>query len=158
MVRMTMPKYLIAVVFSMAGIAAAEEFSIQVAGPLAAQTYQMKSSAFVFRALGCNAPAKLEVTASAEGLVQGQRRSLPLKVSPAQTAGVFGIFRQWADEGVWIVNLAGRCAAKSATALVATDAKGFIRDSSIFLPRAATEADIEASLKALRKKSESAND
>ena len=72
--------------------AVAEEFSIQVAGPVAAQTYQMKSSAFVFRALGCEAPAKLEVTATAEGLVQGQRRSMPLRVSPAQTAGVFGSF------------------------------------------------------------------
>ena len=56
------------------------------------------------------------------------------------------------------MNLAGRCGAKAATVLVATDAKGFIRESSTSLARPATESDIEMSLKAPRKKTASAND
>jgi hypothetical protein len=143
---------------SVAGIAGATEFSIQIAGPVAAQTYKMKSSAFVFRALGCDAPAMPEVTATAEGLVAGQRRSMPLKVSPAQTPGVFGIFRQWPEEGVWIVSLAGSCSSKSASVLVATDGKGFVRESSVFFARPATESDIEAALKTARKKPDASND
>ena len=147
-----------AVFCSGAGSLGAEDFSIQVASPVAAQSYRMKSSAFVFRTLGCEAPAKPEVAATAEGLVLGQRRSVALKVQEAQTPGVFGIFRQWPDEGVWIVNLSGRCGPKSATVLVATDGTSLIRESSVFLPRPATESDIEAALKAPRKKSGSAND
>jgi hypothetical protein len=149
---------ILALFYLQAGLLAAEGFSIQIASPVAAQTYRMKSSAFVFRALGCEAPAKPEVTATAEGMVLGQRRSVPLKVQEAQTPGVFGIFRQWPDEGVWIVNLAGRCGPKSTSVLVATNGTGFIRESSIFLPRPATESDIEGALKAPRKKSETAND
>jgi hypothetical protein len=136
----------------------AEDFSIQIASPVAAQTYNMKSSAFVFRTIGCQAPGKPEVAASAEGIVFGQRRSIPIKVQAAQTPGVFGIFRQWPDEGVWIVNLSGSCGVRSASVLVSTDAKGFIRHSSIFLPRHAAESDIQAALKAPRKKADSAND
>jgi hypothetical protein len=148
----------VALVCLQAGLLAAEGFSIQIASPVAAQTYRMKSSAFVFRTLGCGAPAKPEVTAVAEGLVLGQRRSVPLKVQEAQTPGVFGIFRQWPDEGVWIVNLAGSCGQKSASVLVATDGTGLIRESSVFLARPATELDIESALKTPRKKSGSAND
>lgn len=125
----------------------AEEFAIQIAGPIAAQSYQMKRSAFVFRTTGCAAPAKPEVTAAAEGRVAGNRRSLSLKVAPASTPGVYGIFREWPEEGVWIVNITARCAAKTAAALVATDGRTFIRESSTFLPRPSTEADIATALK-----------
>jgi len=124
----------------------AADFAIQVASPVAAQSYQMKRSSFVFRTTGCAAP-KPEVTATAEGRVLRKRHSLPLKVVPASTSGVYGIFRQWPEEGLWIVNITARCASATAGALVATDGKSFIRESSTFLKRAAAEADIEAALK-----------
>src|SRR5262245_36550221 len=125
-----------------AGAAAGEEFSIQIASPVAAQSYQMKQSAFVFRTVGCATDIKPEVSATAEGRIDGQRCSMPLKVSSARTPGVFGIFREWPEKGVWIVNIKGRCGSASATALVATDAKGLVRESSTVLQRVATETDI----------------
>jgi hypothetical protein len=127
--------------------ATAEEFAIQIANPVAAQSYQMKRSAFVFRTSGCVAPAKPEVTAVAEGRVLGNRRSLPLKVVPASTPGVYGVFREWPEEGVWIVNLTARCSSATAGVLVATDGKTFIREASVFLSHKATEPEIEAALK-----------
>ena len=130
----------------------AQEFSIQIASPVAAQSYQMKRSAFVFRAVGCAAPTKPEVSAKAEGLIDGQRRSIRLKIMPAPAPAVFGIFREWPNEGVWIVNITGRCSSASASALVATDNNGFIRDSSAFFPRAATPTEIETSLNRLSRK------
>jgi hypothetical protein len=139
-------------VFLSAPAISAEEFSIQIASPVAAQSYQMKRSAFVFRAVGCPAPTKPEVSATAEGRIDGQRRSVPLKVLPAPTPAVFGIFRDWPNEGVWIVNITGHCASTTASALVATDAKGFIRESSVIFPRAATPAEIDAALSQLSRK------
>jgi hypothetical protein len=83
----------------------------------------MKRSAFVFRTTGCAAPAKPEVTVVTEGQVSGARRSVPLKVVPASTPGVFGVFRQWPEEGVWIVNLTARCESTTIGSLVATDGR-----------------------------------
>lgn len=129
---------------------AAQDFSIQIASPVAAQSHQMKRSAFVFRTVGC-ADAKPEVSATAEGRVEGQRRSVPLKVVPAPTANVFAISREWPNQGVWIVNIKARCASRAAGALVATDAKGIVRESSTILDHTATEAEIEASLNSGKK-------
>jgi len=127
-------------------IASAEDFTIQFASPVAAQNYQMKQSAFVFRTLGCTTDAKPEVSATAEGLVNGQRRSMGLKVAPSPTPNVFGVFREWPNEGAWVVSIKARCAGKSAGAIVATDQKGFVREASRVLDHSATPAEIEASL------------
>ncbi|HYI93329.1 MAG TPA: hypothetical protein VEX68_07280 [Bryobacteraceae bacterium] len=125
----------------------AGEFTIQLANSVAAQNYQMKRSAFVFRTDGCVAPDKPDVMAKAEGKVSGNRRSLPLKVVASPTPGVYGVFREWPEEGVWIVNLTARCGQAIAGALVATDGKVFIRESSTILKHAATEPEIETALK-----------
>jgi hypothetical protein len=124
----------------------AENLRIQIASPVAAQMYQMKRSAFVFRTSGCPSEAKPEFSATAEGKVDGQRRSVALKVATASAPNVFGIFREWPAQGVWVVNLKARCASDRAGALVATDAAGLVRESSSILDHHATEAEIEAAL------------
>jgi hypothetical protein len=129
----------------------AADFSIQFASPVAAQSYRMKQSAFVFRTLGCLEEAKLDVSATAEGLVNGQRRSMALKVAPAPTPAVYGIFREWPNEGLWVVNITARCGAQSAGAIVTTNDKGFVRETSKTLDHAASRDEIETTLKAGKK-------
>ena len=41
------------------------------------------------------------VSGSAEGLVKGERRSIPLRFSRTSRQGVFAVSRQWPNEGVW---------------------------------------------------------
>src|SRR5687767_10440927 len=70
--------------------ARAGEFTIQIANSVAAQSYQMKKSAFVFRTDGCVAPDKPEVVAkprdkSEEPDDHYRSRSQPLPL-PAFTA------------------------------------------------------------------------
>ena len=48
-----------------------------------------------------------------------------------------------------MVSLRGTCAGESAGAIIPMGPKGFIRESSKFFPRPATDAEIDASLKAL---------
>jgi hypothetical protein len=144
--------FALAVILAVARAVRAEDFAIQIASPVAAQNYQMKRSTFVFRTTGCAAAVPPEVMATAEGRVTGQRRSLPLKVVVAPATGVYGVFREWPEEGVWIVNVTARCASTIAGALVATDGKSFIRESSVFLTHKATEAEIEAALKGTPRK------
>jgi hypothetical protein len=81
--------------------------------------------------------------------VQGARRSLALKFAAMPQAGVYAVYQNWSAEGEWVVNLKGTCSNARAGAIVPIGPRGFIRESSKFFPRPATDAEIEMSLKAL---------
>jgi hypothetical protein len=135
--------------FVLAALAFAEGFTFTIGSPVASQDYVFKSAAFVFRTEGCAEPAKAQIGGTAEGIVKGTRRSIALKVTPASKPGVYGIYQNWPAEGEWVVSLRGTCGGESAGALIPLGPKGFIRESSKFFPRPATDAEIDASLKAL---------
>jgi len=61
-------------------LALADGFTFTIGSPVASQDFQAKSAAFVFRTESCADPAKSQIDATAEGLVKGARRSVPLKV------------------------------------------------------------------------------
>lgn len=131
-------------------VACAEEFSLTIGGAVASQDFAMKSAAFAIRANGCADPDKPAVTASAEGLVNGERKSIVLRVTTsAKNANVYAIPESWPPAGNWVVNLKGTCGKANAGAIVPIGPKGFLRESAKFFPRAATDAEVEASLKAL---------
>ena len=127
----------------------AEGFTFTIGNPVASQDFQMKSAAFVFRTEGCAEPAKAQIAATAEGLVKGARKSVSLRVVTGAKPAVYAVFPEWPQEGQWVVNLKGTCASATAGAVVPIGPKGFIRDSSKFFPRPATDAEVETSLKAL---------
>jgi hypothetical protein len=127
----------------------AEGFTFTIGSPVASQDFQAKGATFVFRTEGCAEPAKSQVGGTAEGLVKGARRSVALKVMATSKPGVYAVYQSWPTEGGWVVNLKGTCADASAGALVPVGPKGFIRESSKFFPRPATDAEIETSLKSL---------
>lgn len=135
--------------FALAAFAHADGFTFVIGSPVAAQGPAMKSAAFALRAEGCTDPAKLQVSGTAEGLVNGMRRSVLLRIMPAARPGVYAIFQTWPPEGRWVANLKGTCGSASAGAVVPIGPQGFIRESSKFFPRPATDAEIEASLKTL---------
>jgi hypothetical protein len=130
-------------------LALAEGFTFTIGSPVASQEFQMKTAAFVFRTEGCAEPAKPQIAATAEGIVKGARRSLVLKVLAGSKPNVYAVFQQWPQEGDWVVDLKGTCGSAGAGAVVPIGPKGFIRESSKFFPRAATDAEVESSLKAL---------
>ena len=136
-------------VCAVAAMLLAEGFTFNIASPVAAQDFHAKMAAFVFRMQGCAEPAKAEISGTAEGIVKGARRSVVLKVTPMGKPGVYAVFHEWPPEGDWVVNLKGTCADSIAGAIVPVGPKGFIRESSKFLPRPATDAEIDAALKAL---------
>ena len=55
----------------------------------------------VVRTYNCGTPASLSLEGTAEGLVGGQRRTIPLEVARAAEGGVFNVARQWPAEGQW---------------------------------------------------------
>ena len=130
-------------------VALADGFTFTIGSPVASQDFQAKVAAFVFRTEGCAEPAKSQIGGTAEGLVKGARRSVALKVVATSKPGVYAVYQNWPAEGEWVVNLKGACANASAGAIVPIGPKGFIRESSKFFPRPATDAEVETSLKAL---------
>jgi len=125
------------------------DFRFDIGSPVAAGDFAFKTAAFVFRTEGCTDPAKAQINATAEGLVKGARRSVPLKVATIARPGVYAVFQTWGPDGAWVVNLKGACGDANAGAVVPFGPKGFIRESAKFFPRSATDAEIEESLKAL---------
>lgn len=132
-----------------AALALGEGFTLRLGNPVAAQDYRAKTASFVFRAEGCADPTKEQITGTAEGLVNGIRHSVPLKVSAMAKPGIYAVYQTWPAEGAWVVNLKGACGAESTGALVPTSTKGFLRDSVKFFPRPATKVEIETALKNL---------
>ena len=143
---------LIFVTCALAALAFGDGFSFEIGSPVASQDFRTKTSAFVFRTQGCADPAKARIEGSAEGLVNGMRRSVVLKVTALTRPGVYAVEQNWPMEGAWVVNLKGTCANASAGALVPIGPHGFLRESSKFFQRAASPAEIDASLKALTAK------
>jgi hypothetical protein len=130
-------------------LALAEGFTFSIGSPVASQDFHMKAAAFVFRTEGCAEPAKAQIAATAEGLVKGARRSVVLKIVAGTKPNIYGIYQNWPAEGDWVVSLKGTCGNASAGAIVPIGPKGFIRESSKFFPRPATDIEISDSLKAL---------
>jgi hypothetical protein len=131
------------------GALLAEGFTFMIGNPVASQDFQAKAAAFVFRTEGCADAGKSQISGTAEGVVKGARRSVALKVMATSKPGVYAVYHTWPAEGEWVVNLKGTCESASAGAIVPIGPKGFVRESAKFFPRAATDAEIDTSLKAL---------
>jgi hypothetical protein len=137
----------------------AEGFTFTIASPVASQDFRAKGAVFVFRTEGCADTAKAQISGTAEGILKGERKSVSLQVV-AMKPGVYAVYQGWPPEGSWVVNLRGTCPTATpdesraprqdvAGALVPIGPQGFIRESAKFFSRAATDAEIEKSLKAL---------
>jgi hypothetical protein len=140
--------------------AQAADFSLAIGGTAAAiapgdsgnvaiKKTLSKGGVMAVRPENCTDPTKVRITGTAEGIVDGMRRSVSLTLSTGTVPGAYIVNREWA-QGVWVVNLTGICNGTKASAIVPFGPDGnYMRESSKFYPRAATGAEIEASLKSL---------
>jgi len=130
------------------------DFSLAIGNPiavgvLASGTIVKKDVGMAVRAENCAEPGKAQISGTAEGIVDGARRSIPLRVLPATTAGAFAVPHDWPQGGAWVLNLTGHCGNATASAVVPMGPNGFLRESSKFFTRAATAAEVELALKTL---------
>jgi hypothetical protein len=78
---------------------------LEVSGVAANPEAQLKHAVLVARTTACQSPEKTTITATAEGIVNGVRRSIPLKVISLATAGTFAVARAWPVQGAWALKL-----------------------------------------------------
>ena len=64
-----------------------------------------RDAAFVVHAYYHESPTAFPVSGTAEGLVDGQRRTIELDVRPTSRSGVYAVQPNWPDEGHWVLKL-----------------------------------------------------
>ena len=127
-----------------------EIFKLEIGRPIAGGTQTKNKAVLVARPLCCD-PATVRITATAEGIVNGRRQSIPLEVDTLDMPGVHAIARQWPD-GQWVINLTGHCAERSTmtSAVVPLGPAGFVREEIRIFNRVATAAEVDAALRVAR--------
>ena len=135
-------------------------FRLEIGPPAAAgieKSKELKSTdgkklILVVRPRLCDSASSVTIAGTAEGLVNGERRSIPLELLPINRAeGIYGVLKQWKNGGSWVVQLNGTCPnpkASASTLVPMTDAT-FLRDKIEVLAEPATKKQVDAALAAL---------
>lgn len=104
-----------------------------------------------------NRVAAFAVSGMAEGLVNGERRSLPLELTATSRAGVYALKRQWPTEGTWLLVITVTGAGdNTATALVELGPNGEVTSVRVptklqrgwIIPEKVTAEEIDGVLRA----------
>ena len=78
---------------------------LQIGNPTANPAATAKHGVVFARLTACHTPAKADLTATAEGFVDGKRQTIALKPDLLGEPGTWSIARAWPAEGKWVVRL-----------------------------------------------------
>ena len=133
--------------------ASAAGFTLSIGPPVAAGTgtkvSKTKGGAFAVRLEECAALDTARVVGTAESLVNGERTSAAVTITAAESPAVYVVTTAYDNQGVGVVSLSVTCGSAGAGAIVPMGPRGFVREGTKVLPRAATKLEIDSALKAL---------
>jgi hypothetical protein len=144
----------VAVVPARAGVM----FRLEIGPPVAAGTGAKVlkdakgKTVLAVRALVCEDLSGVRITGTAEGIVDGTRRSVPLDLLEVNKAdAIYAVQYQWPADGSWVLHLKGTCPNPKAEAstLVPMSKGAFIRDKTVVLVEPATKKQVDDAVKAL---------
>ena len=126
------------------GAAAPGGFELRAHVPASGQ------AVLVVNAYGCHQPEKAKVWGKAEGIVDGERKTVTLTLRKL-AAGVYAVERQWPKEGTWVLSLTGKYRGNVSSLLIETE-RGQVRLAGDEiqmrrLRRNASAADVEGALR-----------
>lgn len=122
---------------------------LETANPAASTDPAARGAIALVRAVGCGEPSKSTVTASAEGLVKGERKSVPLQVVALSSPGVYALKGDLPGEGAWVLSIAGTYLNANAGAILPVTPKGFDRKHAKMSQHKPLPADIDALLRGM---------
>jgi len=106
-----------ALLLAISSAAFAGGFQLSVETPSTSSDAQMKDAVLIARTYGCHQPADARLTATAEGLVNGARKSVALELRSIGS-GVYAIKQQWPSEGTWVLAITGAYNGMTSSVLV----------------------------------------
>lgn len=98
-----------------------------------------------------------DLSGSAEGIVKGARRSIPLRFTATNRTDVYALQKQWPSEGTWVL----RIALRTTTAVVKLDGAGNVASALVpteltssgdRVPRAVSAREVDSVLTATMKR------
>jgi hypothetical protein len=122
-------------------------FILQLGNPEASAEARKLGAVVTIKAAGCHDPATARVTATAIGVVNGQRRTVPLEVKPLSEPGAFAVVGKWPREGKWVVELVGTNGEQFTNTLVAAGPDGLDRLHAKWNMHKFAADDVDAMLK-----------
>jgi hypothetical protein len=122
-----MKKTLVTLMLACAGQMFAGGFWLQLGNPEANTAAAKMGAVVTIKAVGCHDPAAAKVTATAIGMVNGQRRAIPLELKPLGEPGAYALSQQWPREGKWAIQLVGRHGEQFTNTLVGAGPGGIDR-------------------------------
>ena len=78
-------------------------FYLQLGNPEASAEARKANAVLTIKATGCHDPATATLTATAVGMVNGKRESIPLQVTKLSEIGMFALSQQWPKDGKWVI-------------------------------------------------------
>jgi hypothetical protein len=142
-----MRKTIVSLMLACAGQVFAGGFWLQVGNPQANPGAEKMGAVVIIKAVGCHDPAAAKVTATAIGVVNGERRTIPLELKPLGEPGVYALSQQWPKEGRWVIQLVGKNDEQFTNTLIAASANGIDRLHARQDMKAFAPSDVEAMLK-----------
>jgi len=133
----------IAAAMMAAGFLMAGGFWLQVGNPEASPEARKANAVLTLKAAGCSDPAKAQITATALGTVNGQRRSVPVEVIKLSEPGMFAVAQQWPREGKWVIQFEGHSEGRVTTTLINSGPEGVDRLHAKMDMRAFKTAEVE---------------
>ncbi len=91
----------------LAGQLLAGGFWLQLGNPEASPEARKANAVVTIKAVGCHDPATAKVSATAIGVVDGKRQTIPLTVTRLPGTGMFALAQQWPKTGRWVIQLLG---------------------------------------------------
>ncbi|MGA2119251.1 MAG: hypothetical protein ABSH56_31425 [Bryobacteraceae bacterium] len=123
-------------------------FFLQLGNPQANPEARKLNAELTIKAAGCHDPAGARVSASAIGMVNGQRRQIPLTVTRLSEPGTFVISQQWPKRGNWVIKLeAANDAGQFTNSLIAAGPDGIDLGHERAAMKAFADSDVDAMLK-----------
>jgi hypothetical protein len=136
-----------AAVVALAGQLFAGGFYLQLGNPEASPEAKKLNAVVTIKAAGCHDPALARLTATAIGMVNGERREIPLKVQPLSTPGMFALVHQWPKQGRWVIRLEAENGEQFTSTLVSAGPEGVDRYHDRGEHRRFTAAEIDDMLR-----------
>jgi len=119
---------------------------------LPANPYSSRDAYLVVHTYHHQDPAPYLVTGMAEGLVNNERRSLPMTINATDRGGTMAVMKTWPNEGVWVLKLGVDGTAMNAAIGVSTSGEvAFVRvpTSRNGAPRLLASSEVESMLRSL---------
>jgi hypothetical protein len=142
-----MKKTIITLMLACAGQLLAGGFYLQLGNPEANAEARKMGAVVVIKATGCHDPASAKVTANAIGMVNGQRRTIPLEVKALSGVGEFALAQQWPKEGKWVIQVVGRNDEQFTNTLISAGPEGLDRLHAKANMKAFEAPDVDAMLR-----------